>query len=152
VRDKAARVDAPIHSQHIALWRLHLESARLIHAAFFPAGRLGTDIGLVYVLGAVVVRHSERRASHASGLTRYLGMPRETVRRKLDQLVRRGLIRREGQRYAPTEKTLETVSPLSRLAQMIRDAADNLSAEGPEQARAGGGATAGRPARTARAF
>jgi hypothetical protein len=125
VRDKAARVDAPMHRQYIALWRLHLESARLIHAAFFPGGRLGTDIGLMYVLGAVVVGYSKRRAPHASGLARHLDMPRETVRRKLSQLVCQGLVRQEkDQRYAPTEKTLETIGQGVQMAPMLKAAAE----------------------------
>jgi hypothetical protein len=122
------RAEKPVHPHQLAMWRLHLESTRLIHAAFFPTGRLGTDIDLVYVLGAAVVGYSGRRASHASGLARALGMPRETVRRKLNQLVRRGLIRQEGKRYVPADKTLET-GQRARLARMLTAAADNLPAE-----------------------
>jgi len=105
-----------VHPHQCEIWRLHLESVRLIHATFFPDGRLGTDIGLMYVLGAVGARYLETaqfptdsdryvfRASKANELASYLGMPRDDVRRDLAQLVRRGLVRRKGQLFAPTKK------------------------------------------------
>jgi len=131
-------VETPMHPHHqLAMGRLYLESGRLVHAAFKAAGRVGTDSSLLYVLGAVIAGGSGRRAPHTSGLARHLGMPRGKVRRKLDQLVHRGLVRPEGQHYATTEKTLDildsvtlydVIDALPRLAQMIWGAADTLSA------------------------
>jgi len=60
----------------------------------------------------------------ASKLGVYLELPRETARRKLDTLVKFGLLRQEGRRYFPTERTLATdarvLEHIDHITHMVR--------------------------------
>ena len=73
-----------------------------------PCRNLGGEIELILVASVVLTAHVSGKLKTTSEIGRALGIPRVTVRRKLQELVDRDLVERVGTRYCiidPTDKT-----------------------------------------------
>jgi hypothetical protein len=89
------------------LWRMELELLREIHRYRFAkrGHRFGSDVELMIAYGAAMAYYGSGAPVRALPISRYLEMPRETVRRYMGRLVALGLFERaEGQTFAPTEE------------------------------------------------
>jgi hypothetical protein len=89
------------------LWRIEIELLREIHRCRFAkrGRRFGSDLELMIVYGAAMLYYGFGTPVRALPISRYLEMPRETVRRHMDRLVALGLFERaEGQTLAPTKE------------------------------------------------
>ena len=102
------------------LWRMEIEILREIHRYRFAkrGRRFGSDVELMIVYGAAILYYGFRTPVRALPISRYLEMPRETVRRHMGRLVALGLFERaEDQSFVPTKhtrrKAVERSSPTS---------------------------------------
>jgi hypothetical protein len=67
--------------------------------------RFGSDVELMIVYGAAIAHYGLGTPVRALPISRYLEMPRETVRRHMGRLVALGLLERaEDQTFVPTEE------------------------------------------------
>src|SRR5215469_15291696 len=83
------------------LWQYVIAVLKTVHRHRLPGRRFGSDIELLAVYGAAtVVCFSRGNSGASSDIAKYLGMPRETVRRRLCQLVELGLLQRAGRKFA----------------------------------------------------
>jgi DNA-binding IclR family transcriptional regulator len=65
----------------------------------------------------------------AEQISHMIGMPRATVGRKLDNLIKRGYVRQDGDTYLVADKVLATRTPaLDRAIAVILETADALRA------------------------
>ena len=90
-----------------SLWRMEIELLREIHRYRFAkrGRRFGSDVELMFVYGAAIAHHGFRTPVRALPISRYLEMPRETVRRHMGRLVALGLFERaEDQTLVPTKE------------------------------------------------
>ena len=98
------------------LWRMEIELLREIHRYRFAkrGRRFGSDVELMIVYGAAMFYYGFRKPVRALPISRYLEMPRETVRRHMGRLVTLGLFERaKDQTFVPTNDGAEVVIPLS---------------------------------------
>jgi len=103
------------------LWRMEIEISREIHRyRFVKRGRrFGSDVELMIVYGAAMSYYGFRKPVRALPISRYLEMPRETVRRHMARLVALGLLERAAdQTFAPT-KVLREVE-IERALRLLR--------------------------------
>lgn len=92
----------PRRAERLAISRLLLDLARVFHNKTYegPGGRpFGAEIDIIFVGACVAIGDLERRPMTASDIATYIDMPRATVQRKLNQLVRRDIIGRAGNKY-----------------------------------------------------
>jgi hypothetical protein len=124
-----SRVRSVIETNQIrlALWHAVLGLLQLTHRKRFPGRRFGTDLDLLMVWGASHANFIEGKPINASKVGAYLDMPRENVRRRLHDLVRIGLLTRQGTSFLPTEQTMVTNGAHTEaLLKALQDAADKL--------------------------
>ena len=89
------------------LWRMEIELLREIHRYRFAkrGRRFGSDVELMIVYGAAMLNYGFGTPVRALPISRYLEMPRETVRRHFGRLVELGLFERaENQSFVPTKE------------------------------------------------
>jgi hypothetical protein len=89
------------------LWRMEIEVLREIHRYRFAkrGRRFGSDVELMIVYGAAMAHYGFGTSVRALPISRYLEMPRETVRRHMGRLVALGLFERtEDQTFVPTKE------------------------------------------------
>ena len=96
-----------------ALWLHVMGLLKTVHHHRLPGRRFGPDLELLVVYGAaMVVCFSKGKFVGSTDIARYLGMPRETVRRHLNRLVDLGALERDGHKFRlspSSEKTPENV-------------------------------------------
>ena len=110
--------------RRIAVWRMTIEMLSKIHRGHFPGRRFGTNLDRLLLLGAMVAMHGQNKIINASTLSRYIDMPRETVRRGIGDLVDLSLLARQGERYTPTQKVI--AAHADAIADLIKRAAAML--------------------------
>jgi PAS domain-containing protein len=87
-------------------WQYVIGVLKTVHRHRLRGRRFGPDIELLAVYGAAtVVCFSRGKTGASSDIAKYLGMPRETVRRRLCQLVELGLLQRGGCKFELTAAT-----------------------------------------------
>ena len=109
------------------LWRMEIEILREIHRYRFAkrGRRFGSDVELMIVYGAAMSYYGFRKPVRALSISRYLEMPRETVRRHMARLVALGLLERAAdQTFAPT-KVLREVE-IERALRLLRQGTAGL--------------------------
>ena len=103
------------------LWRMEIEILREIHRYRFAkrGRRFGSDVELMIVYGAAMA------PVRALPISRYLEMPRETVRRHMGRLVALGLFERaEDQTLVPTKQLREV--EIDRALRLLRQGTTGL--------------------------
>jgi len=109
------------------LWRMEIEILREIHRYRFAkrGRRFGSDVELMIVYGAAMSYYGFRKPVRALPISRYLEMPRETVRRHMARLVALGLLERAAdQTFVPT-KVLREVE-IERALRLLRQGTAGL--------------------------
>jgi DNA-binding MarR family transcriptional regulator len=105
-------------------------------------GELGPNIVPIVLAMAVFVGQYEGRPFTAHKLAQYLRMPRPTVTRKLDKMVKDGVLERQGSYYTVRDERLdqgEVLGMIRELAQIIYSACrflpnlDNLVVDFPKK-------------------
>jgi predicted transcriptional regulator len=93
-------------------------------------GYPATQADATWVLRAVVIGHLRGRPMTTRRIARYIGMPRTTVLRRLQFLLRLGYVRREGRVYWLSERYLRAPpKALNEAVKLILETADALRAE-----------------------
>jgi DNA-binding transcriptional ArsR family regulator len=123
---KFMKDDAPrLNAMRRLLWRLVFFMLRRTHAKHFKGGRFGCDLPLMFVLGATFLARVENKPATASKLAHFLDMPRETVRRHLQELVRRGLVKQDGEYKILLDKTAQGEN-VTAISESVIEASDKL--------------------------
>ena len=89
------------------LWQMVIELFRMMHRYRFAkrGHHFGSDMELMIVYGAAMYYYGAGKPVRALPISRYLEMPRETVRRHIGRLVALGLLERaEDQTLVPTKE------------------------------------------------
>jgi hypothetical protein len=95
--------------QRLVLCRLMIDIMRTVHGAYAPVGeRFGTRLETFFIGLCVALGDIEGKPLSMAKITAYMGVPRTTAIRRLDQLQRWGLIDRQGRNYYIREKTLNS--------------------------------------------
>ena len=116
----------PYEQHRSIVWRLVMDLMRARHKSVLNKGRpLGPDIMLLFVLASVAATANKGLPATASKIAFYLEMPRETVRRRLQELVELGLVEREGDSYRQIARLTEL--QIKHVTKLIRDAAAALA-------------------------
>ena len=93
VRSKKAR-------QRLVLCRLMIDMMRTVHGAYAPASEpFGTRLETFFIVLCVALGDIDGEPFSVAKIAAYMGVPRTTVIRRLDQLQQWGLIDRQGRRY-----------------------------------------------------
>jgi predicted transcriptional regulator len=99
---QATKMDIVLRHERMMLARLFFEEAHALHQAHFgihPGLRFGTSLELSIVGRAVFLGQAEGKPMGIAQLSRFLDMPRATLRRKLRMLEKLGYIERQGNAY-----------------------------------------------------
>jgi hypothetical protein len=87
--------------------------------------RFGSDVELMIVYGAAIAHYGFGTPVRALPISRYLEMPRETVRRHMGRLVALGLFERaEDQTFVPTKELREV--EIERALRLLRQGTAGL--------------------------
>ena len=113
--------------ERLVIAKTFIELVGEIRSVVLPDG--SNDVGTLLVAAAVLVGHIEGRAMSASKIAHYVALPRTTVIRRLDELVRRGVIERRGRVYCllPARNREVLAAMVRRAMRTIKGAADALS-------------------------
>jgi hypothetical protein len=128
------REEMELMAVRATLWRMEIEILREIHRYRFAkrGRRFGSDVELMIVYGAAMSYYGFGTPVRALPISRYLEMPRETVRRHMGRLVALGLFEREkDQTFVPTkqlrEVEIERALRLLRQGRLCREIGGNSS-------------------------
>lgn len=95
--------------------RTVLDVMRSLSKAILRQQRFGSHAGDLLLMCAVAIGHLEAKPMGASQLSRYVGMARPTVIRRLRAMERAGLVVRDGYaRYSLTPKALRRIEATGR--------------------------------------
>ena len=116
--------------QRRALCLMFLDVARMVKREYMPGERFGSHMEALYVAICVAIGHMERRPFTVAKLAAYLEAPRTNVIRRLDHLIKWGLVERRGQHYFLVEHRFNTTSALrthESAARLVKATAVKLS-------------------------
>ena len=95
--------------QRLVLCRLMIDLMRGVHAAYAPASEpFGTRLETFFVGLCVALGHMDGKPFSVAKIAAYMRVPRSTVIRRLDRLLRWGLIYRQCRRYYLHDKALNS--------------------------------------------
>jgi len=87
-----------------------IDMMRTVHGAYAPASEpFGTRLETFFIVLCVALGDIDGEPFSVAKIAAYMGVPRTTVIRRLDQLQRWVLIDRDGRRYYMHEKTLNSL-------------------------------------------
>lgn len=114
--------------ERLLLARLQIELIKTLHKGRISrrsSTNLAGEVELLMISGAVLVGHVMRTPRNSAEISRFLGIPRPTVQRKLATLVKRGIIYRiEHRRYRIVDrKPGDDYSYIDVALSLVRDAA-----------------------------
>src|SRR5262245_4647357 len=115
----------PYEQHRSIVWQLVMDLMRARQKTVLKRGPPRPHIMLLSGLAAVPATANKGHPATASKIAFYLEMPRETVRRRLQELVQLGLVEREGDSYRQIARLTEL--EIKHLAKLIRDAAAALA-------------------------
>jgi predicted transcriptional regulator len=84
-------------SERFALANAYIALTRVMVDSVF--GKKPADHSLLLIGSAIMVGHAEARPMNATKIAQYIGLPRSTVIRKLNQFLKAGVIARHGNVY-----------------------------------------------------
>lgn len=82
-------------AKRAALWRIGIDTLKDSCAELYPDTKFGNCIDHLVLLGAAFALRDIGHAINANRLATYLEIPRETARRRLNNLIDKGLLARE---------------------------------------------------------
>ena len=111
--------------------RLLVDIMRTLRAHYIPASEpFGTRIETGYIGLCVSIGHCEGKPFSVAKIAAYMGMPRSTVIRRLQQLENWGVIERQGRRYFIRPEKVNGIMGMRAYKQnrhLITEAIDKLS-------------------------
>jgi biotin operon repressor len=107
--------------QRLVLCRLMIDMMRTVHGAYAPASEpFGTRLETFFIALCVTLGDIDGKPFSVAKIAAYMRVPRTTVRRRLDQLQRWGLIDRQGRRYYMHEQALNSLIGMRSYEQVRR--------------------------------
>jgi predicted transcriptional regulator len=88
--------------ERLALAKAYIALTRVMVDSVF--GKKPADHSQLLIGSAIMVGHAENRPMNATKIARYVGLPRSTVIRKLNEFLRVGVIARHGNVYLLSEE------------------------------------------------
>jgi len=88
-------------SERLALANAYIALTRVMVDSVF--GKKPADHSLLLIGSSIMVGHAENRPMNATKISHYVGLPRSTVIRKLNELSRTGVVVRHGNVYLLSE-------------------------------------------------
>jgi biotin operon repressor len=114
----------------LRIYRLSLDLTRSMHDSLFGGGdHFGSTVDAIFVACCVGIGHAESRPMGAQKIAHYLGMPRTTVMRKLENLIAIGAIERSGNNYYISESRMAILDHIARAKVAIVSTAKEIMAE-----------------------
>jgi predicted transcriptional regulator len=89
-------------SERLALAKAYIALTRVMVDSVF--GKKPVDHSLLLIGSAIMVGHAENRPMNATKISHYVGLPRSTVIRKLNEFSRTGVVARYGNVYLLSEE------------------------------------------------
>lgn len=89
-------------SERLALANTYIALTRVMVDSVF--GKKPADHSLLLIGSAIMVGHAEDKPMSATKIAQYIGLPRSTVVRKLNEFLRSGVITRQGNVYLLSEE------------------------------------------------
>jgi predicted transcriptional regulator len=87
--------------ERLALAKAYIALTRVMIDSVF--GKKPADHSLLLIGSAIMVGHAENKPMNATKIAHYVGLPRSTVIRKLNEFLRNGAIARHGNVYLLSE-------------------------------------------------
>jgi len=107
--------------QRLVLCRLMIDIMRSVHSAYAPAGEgFGTRLETFFIGLCVALGDIEGKPLSTAKIAAYMRVPRTTVIRRLDRLLRWGLVERQGGYYYIHEKTVNSFLGMRSYQQVRR--------------------------------
>ena len=107
--------------QRLVLCRLMIDIMRSVHSAYAPAGEgFGTRLETFFIGLCVALGDIEGKPLSTAKIAAYMRVPRTTVIRRLDRLLRWGLVERQGGYYCIHEKTVNSFLGMRSYQQVRR--------------------------------
>ena len=131
-------------SERLVLAKAYIALTRVMVDSVF--GTQPVDHSLLLIGSAIMVGHAENRPMNATKISHYVGLPRSTVIRKLNEFTKTGVVARHGNVYLLSEERAKNRTKYVTEAMRIFTAAEQslrTSKLGPsgrqsaEQSRAG---------------
>ena len=98
-----------------------IDMMRTVHGAYAPASEpFGTRLETFYIALCAALGDIDGKPFSVAKIAAYMRVPRTTVKRRLDQLQRWGLIDRQDRRYYVPEKTLNSLIGMRSYEQVRR--------------------------------
>jgi hypothetical protein len=88
--------------ERLALAKAYIALTRVMVDSVF--GEKAADHSLLLIGTAIMIGHAENRPLNATKIAHYIGMPRSSVVRKLNEFLRAGVIARQGNVYLLSEE------------------------------------------------
>ena len=95
-------------SERLALAKAYIALTRVMVNSVF--GEKPPDHSLLLIGSAIMVGHAEDKPMNATKIAQYIGLPRSTVIRKLNQFLRAGVIARQGNVYLLSKERAQNQS------------------------------------------
>ena len=127
----------PMARERLLVARTLIEITKGLQRTYANPGEpLGTTVELLFVGICVFIGHLENRPMSASMVARFLEIPRTTAFRRLDKLLKRGLVRRSGRLYYlnETEFNKRAAASIPRVFRAISKMGEELSKGKPKAA------------------
>jgi DNA-binding GntR family transcriptional regulator len=128
--------DIPRKQERLILADATQKFERLLITRIFGTHDIATFAELAYIARALWSGTLRGHALTAQQIAYTIGMPRTTVLRKLQYMVKHGYVREEGKGYVISDTALQTITPaLDRAIKLILETADALRAvqNGPQK-------------------
>ena len=118
--------------QRLVMCRLLVDIMRTLRAHYIPGNEpFGTRIETQFVGLCVAIGDIEGKPFSVAKIATYMGMPRSTVTRRLEQLKSWGIIERQGRRYFIRPEKVNGIMGMQAYKQnrhLITKAVDKLNA------------------------
>jgi predicted transcriptional regulator len=132
-------VKHPRSRERLIVAEAAIRFGRVFNSELF-GGYSATHEDATWVLRAVVIGHLRGRPMTTRRIARYIGMPRTTVLRRLQLLLRLDYVRREGRAYCVSERYLrappkalnEAIKIILETAEALRSEAKKSVQNGPQ--------------------
>jgi len=108
--------------ERLALAKAYIELTRVMVDSVF--GEDPADHSLLLIGSAIMVGHAENKPMNATKISHYVGLPRSTVIRKLNEFTRIGVVVRHGNFYLLSEERARNRTKYVTEAMRIFNAAE----------------------------
>ena len=114
-------------SERLALAKAYIALTRVMVDSVF--GKKPADHSLLLIGSAIMVGHAENRPMNATKILHYVGLPRSTVTRKLNEFTRSGVVARHGNVYLLSEERASNQTKyITQAMRIFRTAEKGLNA------------------------